>query len=834
MTRYFVKSITVEGFRGINNDGEPLELKFKPECVNSVFGANALGKSSIFEALSYALKGSIAKLDRLPAAEEPQRYYGNRFHGTGMSTITLVFSADDGSDGVIISVARSANGTRTVTSSTGHADPEAFLHDLDCDSCLLDYDQFESFVEQTPLRRGRTFSGLLGLSPLSEFRQALEVLSNTKNLKADFDIEDLDGSIASDEREAREREQSLRTAIRGFGSLDAPAMLDLAKIGNDTLAGLKSIAMIAGAVSGKSLTDVDFKAIREHIRNVEQGDKRDRLRDVVMRVAALGALAATADEENEIRQMREALGRRGIALGQTKGVLFYNLYSSVQQVYAGNVWTDVQQCPVCESQVEKPLPATMAEKLHQYDDAEKELTVVTGLWRNSTWTRRFQNLEDSSSMEIPSAAREHARHASKLGGANPSQEDITAAESRLKDLDSLRKQKLEALESEKSALQKELPPSLVSLTEQVEFGEQIQGAIKKLSLLYMRLSTNRAHLGLRTAWAEFISTVCDEFSTAEVALSTQKTTRLATNYRDLYKEVTKNDNIVPELVKSTTSEDLNLRLSNFYGLTDVSATTVLPESYRNALAICIYLSAILDSRGKARFVVLDDVTSSFDAGHQWALMEVIRKKIAYPNNPDGPQFIILSHDGLLEKYFGALSNHQGWHHQKLQGAPPRGMVFANVQDVNALEAKARTHLSAGQVDQADPLIRQCLEHRLLDVIRKLSIPVPIDFAIRDDKKMVGNCIDAIQSAVALHALAGNLILTPQQVADLQGVHLPWIVGNWLAHVATATTLSVNPYVLLGVLDAIDKVSDCFKYQCSCDRPAGPRFYASLEKKACSC
>ena len=36
MSRYFLASAAIEGFRGINNDGDPLVLKFKHDAVNSV------------------------------------------------------------------------------------------------------------------------------------------------------------------------------------------------------------------------------------------------------------------------------------------------------------------------------------------------------------------------------------------------------------------------------------------------------------------------------------------------------------------------------------------------------------------------------------------------------------------------------------------------------------------------------------------------------------------------------------------------------------------------------------------------------------------------------
>jgi hypothetical protein len=328
--------------------------------------------------------------------------------------------------------------------------------------------------------------------------------------------------------------------------------------------------------------------------------------------------------------------------------------------------------------------------------------------------------------------------------------------------------------------------------------------------------------------------VSDEFARAEVRLSTRKTTALETDYRVMYDEVTKNPEIVPLLKKSASSEELHLRLERFYGLADLSAATLLPESYRNALAICIYLAAVLHSSNRARFVVLDDVTSSFDAGHQWSLMELIRTKIAYPANPDGPQMIILSHDGLLEKYFDRMDSQTEWHHQRLQGSPPKGLVHSRTHDANRLELVARQQLAAGLTDLAMPLIRQYLEQKLLQVIRKLEIPVRLDFSIRDDQKMVANCIDAIVTAIDLHKRAGDLILDAQQIHDLEAVHVPAIIGNWVSHYATATGASVSPYVFVGVLDTINRVSECFMYPCHCGGASQKRFYKDLSSKICTC
>ena len=116
MPRYFLKSIAVEGFRGINNESDPLLLEFKCDAVNSVFAVNGLGKSSVFEALLYAIRGTVPKLAELPAAESAESYYVNKFHSGKTAVIDLTFRPDSGDDDVLIRVKRSAFGVRSVTS----------------------------------------------------------------------------------------------------------------------------------------------------------------------------------------------------------------------------------------------------------------------------------------------------------------------------------------------------------------------------------------------------------------------------------------------------------------------------------------------------------------------------------------------------------------------------------------------------------------------------------------------------------------------------------------------------------------------------------------------
>jgi len=200
-------------------------------------------------------------------------------------------------------------------------------------------------------------------------------------------------------------------------------------------------------------------------------------------------------------------------------------------------------------------------------------------------------------------------------------------------------------------------------------------------------------------WKRFIASTKDAVCIAETALANERIAIIQSDYQVLFETLVRGGpNVRPTLARASGSENVDLILSDFHGLGNINARAVLSESYRNAVAASIFLSAATRFKGVPRFVVLDDVTSSFDAGHQFSLMEAIRTKLQQPANPDGLQFIILSHDTALEKYFDKQNGTVDWHHQKLQGMPPKGRVMIDAQQADRLKVTAQTLLGAGQVD----------------------------------------------------------------------------------------------------------------------------------------
>lgn len=833
MTEYFLKHITVEGFRGINNEGDPLCLNFDNECVNSIFAPNGSGKSSVFEALFYAMRGKVPRLDELPSSDQSADYYCNRFHSAD-ATITLKFVAEPPrTEEVEIEVKRSKSGTRTVSSPTGHPNPEEFLQLLENSSSFLDYRTFSRFVEDSPLKRGRSFSALLGLAKISDLRQALSTLSNAGNIRRDFEIDSLETKFREDQRSTRTADQRIRseyiklTGKELIGKVIPQLILNDAKdiLGTEKL--LKPLL-------DEQLDRSDFQRLRSVIRDAENSKDREELAELLSSLSTLENLAPKASECDEQETLFQLLEEFENLLQKTNGALLQKLLKDAENVIETASW-DPFHCPVCDSTTTEPLHKHIQSKLQSYEDVDNCNEKIKENWQSALWVSRLRSLDNVMHKEEERVFNEFDQI---FSNGQPTQSDNKNALNLLNSLEKKRNSTVVELKSRKDIIEDSLPPSLVQLMERVEASEQLVSAIDEYIRQSAELKKTQNKLQQRQRWQDFINRAYSIFSNAEVKLSTEKTLEIEGEYREMYKAITANSEIVPKLEKTPGSEELRLRLEKFYNLTDLSATTLLSESYRNALAISLYLSAALRSKTNARFMILDDVTSSFDAGHQFALMELIRTTVSRSvSNPGGMQVILLSHDGLLEKYFDRISQEADWKHQSLQGKSPQGKVFTQAQEAERLKQEAKNFLDNGQINQAEPLVRQYLEYRLLSLIKKLEIPVPIDFAIRGDRKMVQNSINAIKNAVDLHEQASQLILEPQQIADFKGkIIAPAVIANLLAHYDSAVASSFNKDALASVLDEVDNLADCFKYDCQCQSPNRVirRYYKNLTKKECAC
>ena len=96
--------------------------------------------------------------------------------------------------------------------------------------------------------------------------------------------------------------------------------------------------------------------------------------------------------------------------------------------------------------------------------------------------------------------------------------------------------------------------------------------------------------------------------------------------------------------------------------------------------------------------------------------------------------------------------------------------------------------------------------------------------------MVSNSLNAIQNQIKIYKDAGKLILESNQIRDLETIHVPLLVGNWVSHYETRALSSISPVMLKSILDSIDNFGECFRYDDTTSGTIQRKWYRSLSSK----
>lgn len=819
--RWFLEGIQIEGFRGINNEGSPLNLKFKTDRVNSVSAPNGVGKSSVSDALSFALTGGIPKLDALQAAERASDYYLNRFHPASHGTVSLTLRPDNGGNAITINVVRDSAGNRTVSGPAGH-DSNALLAELNREFVLLDGHTFQSFMDAHALERGRSFAGLLGMSRYSTLRQELQALANTRSFNTHFDANATETRRIGLDKQVKTHRTEIAADFLSLVKSEIvwtdPHSANQARCH----AALDGISVLKPHCAGKAFLDISIDDCVATVKDAEGGEKRQRYIAVVASLSAIDhartGLPQTADFET-LTSLAEA---RDAALAETDGAAFQELFKISAEILASETWPSPSKCPTCGRDDGTSVLDVVNQRLAEFTAVSDATNALATHWA----AKGFEALSKLEQLSIRAGETPIAKDFQAAGKAGTlSKSAVDQLKAWVAELRKRADETQSTLETEKAALERDLPPSLVAVTEAIEKARNLQKNWIKLDQIEKDLATTTERISRVAIVKGFIDRASEKFASAESALATQRLAAVQPVCAELFKNIVFSP-VVPALSKRTGTEELSIGLAQFFGLTNVSAQALLSESFRNAFAISIYLAAASLYGGAPRFVILDDVTSSFDAGHQYHLVEVIRSRFALPHITTGPQVILLSHDTLLEKLFNKHSASGDWWHQRLEGNA-RTSVLPQSGAANKVRDATIDLLNQGRVDDASHGIRRYLEYQLHEVISRCKIPVPMDIAFGDDKRTPGEFLKAIEAAVRLHLLAGNLVLDAAQQRDMQ-LHSASIVGNFLSHWETGQTQAFSAPALLGVMNAIDQFPDCFRYEPS---PGAQKlFYRSLSQR----
>jgi len=460
VTAWLLRSITIEGLRGINNEGDPLVLEFDPDAINSVFAPNAVGKTSVFDALLFAIRGCIKKLDTLPASEKGKDYYRNRFHSTGLGFVELELVSTGGLPNATIRVSLDANGKRVV-SSPNHADPDALLNSLNREFALLDYQTFHKFISDTPTDRGRSFAGLLGLYDYSQIRQFLQSVADTRAFRNHFHTADLSNQIKGKEQTIGSNNVLAHKTAASALEKKPEDFTDAEHIAAEIEAKLASSAAIGVHCIGKKLHEMDFDKCVEAILEAEGGEKKKKYTNLVAEQGELQKLATTVPSPELLDALPFVAQTWEEALALTSGADRLAVFKAAEKVLESEDWGPKELCPACDEVAPKSVLDYVRGQLKLFEAAEEaekalsDLIVTLKLHESSAVEKRFIEEGELS----PTSLIEHrgTRYTIASSAASQLVGWIQTLNNRLEARSS-------SVAMEKAALEGELPNSLVTVT----------------------------------------------------------------------------------------------------------------------------------------------------------------------------------------------------------------------------------------------------------------------------------------------------------------------------------------------------------------------------------
>lgn len=584
---------------------------------------------------------------------------------------------------------------------------------------------------------------------------------------------------------------------------------------------LQSIPALAKHCEGMSFDKIDLDVCIQTIVSEEGGEKKARHSELTRKASELTTATATGPADEDVHTLADIANRRDAAVALTSGDLLNELYRVTEKVLTGEFWTTPNICPACERSGDSAVLDTVEARIAEYERVDAETQAAMTAWTANGWLKLSPLF--SAYLDETAAAQATALCAKGVKGELSAVELASLSEHRLK-LSARLETMAEEAQTEADGLAKVLPPSLVAATTAIETARRLQTAWQDAAHQETIRNVSASQETKIGRLKTFVDGANNAFAVAESAMATERLEKVLPVCRDLFKAIM-GPSVVPALAKRPGTEELAISLSDFWSLQNVSAQALLSESFRNGFAVSVYLAAASLYGGAPKFMILDDVTSSLDAGHQLNLVDVIRLQFARPRVTDGPQIILLSHDTMLEKLFNAHNGSTEWQHQRLEGTPQMA-VLPQSGAINKVREGTNDLLNQGRAADAAPFIRQYLEFQLGNIITCCKIPVPFDVAFNDDQKMVGKLLTAIQDAVKLHKKAGDLVLDADQETRLEQRGMT-ISSNFISHWATGSTGAYSAVALQTVMSAIDALQDCFMHQ---PDPTKPKlFYRSLSK-----
>lgn len=193
------------------------------------------------------------------------------------------------------------------------------------------------------------------------------------------------------------------------------------------------------------------------------------------------------------------------------------------------------------------------------------------------------------------------------------------------------------------------------------------------------------------------------------------------------------------------------------------------ESHLNCFGISFFLASVIAFNKENKFIVLDDVISSFDSTHRKRFADLLFEKFA------DYQFILLTHEVEWFSYVKQLAKRKGWIIGEIKWTEAKGAHLEEKPD--DLKEVIERELANSSVDTLGNPIRKYLEAKLKDICLNLDVKVSYRTNYDNEKRMPDELLNELKSKINKNG--GQDIKAKIPVIDR--VANSSLLGNLLSH-----------------------------------------------------
>lgn len=193
------------------------------------------------------------------------------------------------------------------------------------------------------------------------------------------------------------------------------------------------------------------------------------------------------------------------------------------------------------------------------------------------------------------------------------------------------------------------------------------------------------------------------------------------------------------------------------------------ESHLNGFGLSFFLASVEAFNENNKFIVLDDVISSFDSNHRKRFADLLFEKFSKR------QIILLTHEReWFSNIVTPLAKQKGWLINEIRWSDKKGAYI----DESPYELKEliESTIAEGISDNLGNPIRRYLEHSLKEICFHLDVKVSFRFNIVNEKRMPDELLNELKSRIKDKSLE-----LKEKIPVIERVSGSSLLGNLLSH-----------------------------------------------------